>query len=281
MKLSEVIPLFKKGARDQMENYRPISLLITISKILEKCMYTRLYNFLDKHNIFYEKQYGFRKNHSCERAIQNLCGHLLRNKDDGIKSVAIFLDLSKAFDSLSHTLLLKKLDLYGVRGLCNNWFNSYISNRNLQVKCHTLSSNQYEISNKYPVMHGTAQGSCLGPLLFNVFCNDIYTSVNHCDLILFADDMTMYASHRNSNYLNYIIQEDLENLISWFKINGLTLNIQKSSVMEFWPENTLLTKPHMMIKVENSPLCITNTTKFLGVTLDNKLNWHDHIDNII
>ena len=246
MKLSEVIPLFKRGARDQMENYRPISLLITISKILEKCMYTRLYNFLDKHNIFYEKQYGFRKNHSCEWAIQNLCGHLLRNKDDGIKSVEIFLDLSKAFDTLSHTLLLKKLDLYGVRGLCNNWFNSYISNRNLQVKCHTLSSNQYKISNKYPVTHGTAQGSCLGPLLFNVFCNDIYTSVNHCDLILFADDMTMYASHRNSNYLNYIIQEDLENLISWFKINGLTLNIQKSSVMEFWPENKLLTKPYMM-----------------------------------
>ena len=111
IKLSEVIPLFKKGARDQMENYRLISLLITISKILEKCMYTRLYNFLDKHNIFYEKRYGFRKNHSCEQAIQNLCGHLLRNKDDGIKSVAIFLDLSKAFDSLSHTLLLKNTRL--------------------------------------------------------------------------------------------------------------------------------------------------------------------------
>ena len=81
-------------------------------------------------------------------------------------------------------------------GLSNKWFNSYISNRNLQVKCHTLSSNQYEISNKYPVMHMVlAQGSCLGPLLFNVFCNDIYTSVNHCNLILFADDTTMYASH--------------------------------------------------------------------------------------
>ena len=91
----------------------------------------------------------------------------------------------------------------------------------------------------------------------------------------------MYASHRNSNYLNYIIQEDLGNLISWFKLNSLTLNIQKSSVMEFWPENTLFTKPHMMTKIENSPLCITNTIKFLGVTLDNKLNWHDHIDNII
>ena len=146
-------------------------------------MYKRLYNFLDKNNIFYEKQYGFRKKHSCEWAIQNLYGHLLKNKEDGIKSVAIFLDLSKAFDTLSHKLLLKKLELYGVCGLCNEWFKSYITNRKLQVKCHTLSSNQYETSNKYSVMHGTAQGSCLGPLLFNVFCNDIYTSITHCDLI--------------------------------------------------------------------------------------------------
>ena len=281
MKLSEVILLFKKGPRDQMENYRPISLLITISKILEKCKYKRLYNFLDKNNIFYEKQYGFRKNHSCEWAIQNLCGHLLKNKEDGIKSVAIFLDLSKAFDTLSHSLLLKKLDLYGVRGLCNKWFNSYISNRKFQVKCHTLSSNQFETSNKYSIMHGAAQGSCLGPLLFNVFCNDIYTSVTHCDLILFADDTTMYASHRNSNYLNYIIQEDLDNLTIWFKLNSLTLNIQKSFAMEFLPEKNQPTNSHTIIKIEDSKLITTKATKFLGVTIDNKLNWHDHIENVI
>ena len=255
--------------------------MITISKILEKCIYKRLYNFLDKNNIFYEKQYGFRKNHSCEWAIQNLYGHLLKNKEEGIKSVAIFLDLLKAFNTLSHNLLLKKLELYGVHGLCNKWFESYISNRKLQVKCHTLSSNQYETSDKYSVTHGTAQGSCLGPLLFNIFCNDIYTSITHCDLILFADDTTMYASHRNSNYLNYIIQEDLDNLTTWFKLNSLTLNIQKSSVMEFLPEHKQPTNSNLIIKIEDSNLLITNTTKFLGVTIDNNLSWHDHIKNVI
>ena len=281
VKLAEVIPLFKKGLKDKMENYRPISLLITILKILEKCIYKRLYNFLDKNNIFYEKQYGFRTNHSCKRAIQNLYGHLLKNKEEGINSVAIFLDLSKAFDTLSHNLLLKKLELYGVCGLCNKWFESYIKNRKLQVKCHTLSSNQYETSDKYSVTHGTAQGSCLGPLLFNVFCNDIYTSITHCDLILFAHDTTMYASHSNSNYLNYIIQEDLDNLTTCFKLNSLTLNIQKSSVMDYLPEHKQPTNSNLILKIEDSNLLITNTTKFLGVTIDNNLSWHDHINNVI
>ena len=152
---------------------------------------------------------------------------------------------------------------------------------NYKLSVILLSSNQYETSNKYSVMYGTAQGSCLGPLLFNVFCNDIYTSITHCDLILFADDTTMYASHRNSNYLNYIIQEDLDNLTTWFKLNSLTLNVQKSSAMEFLPENKQPTNSHLMTKIEDSNLSITNTTKFLGVTIDNKLNWHDHIENVI
>ena len=143
--------------------------------------------------------------------------------------------------------------------------------RKLQVKCHTLSSNQYVIGDKYSITHGTAQGSCLGPLLFNVFCNDIYTSITHCDLILFADDTTMYASHHNSNYLNYIIQEDLDNLNTWFKLNSLTLNIQKSSVMEFLPEQKQPINSNLILKIENSNLLITNTTKFLGVIIDNNL----------
>ena len=151
----------------------------------------------------------------------------------------------------------------------------------MQVKCHTLSSNQYVISDKYSVPHGTAQGSCFGPLLFNVFCNDIYTSITHCNLILFADDTTMYASHCNSNYLNYIIQEDLNNLNTWFKLNSLTLNIQKLSVMEFLPEHKQSINPNLILKIDNSDLIKTNTTKFLGVIIDNNLSWQEHINNVI
>ena len=212
MKLSEIMPLYKKGPKDQMVNYRPISLLITLSKLLEKCMYTHLYKFITKNNIFYKKQYGFCSKHSCEQAIQDLYGHILQNKEDSFKTAAIYLDLSKAFDTLSHDMLLTKLEIYGIRGISNEWFKSYMTNRYLQVKCHTLSCNKTELSEQYKITYGTAQGSCLGPLLFNIFCNDIYLNIEHCNLIMFADDITLYASHRNVSYLNYMLQTDLQNI---------------------------------------------------------------------
>ena len=168
-------------------------------------MYKQLYKFLNKSNIFYNKQYGSRTNHSCEQAIQDLCGHLLNSKDDGLKSTVIFLDLSKAFNTLAHDLLFKKLDLCGVRGISNQWFKSYLSKWSLQVKCKTLSSNTQEISNPYPITFGTAKGSCLGPLLFNIFCNDIHKNIQYSNPILFADDTTLYASHHNTNYLNFML----------------------------------------------------------------------------
>ena len=278
MKIAEIIPLFKRGAKQLIENYRPISLLITLSKLLEKFIYQRVYKFMDTNNIFFKRQYGFRTKHSCEHAIQDLCGNIINNKEHGLQTAAIFLDLSKAFDTISHDILLKKLEIYGIRGICNKWFKSYLTKRTIQVKCKTLSSNNIEMSSRYQIKHGTAQGSCLGPLLFNIFCNGIQYNIEHSNRILFADDTMIYASHRNMTYLNYILQQDFNNLQQWFRVNKLTLNLTKTVTMSFWPEQM---NNAIKIHTVEEPLPSVTSTRFLGVTIDNRLTWNIHINNLI
>ena len=141
MKLAEVVPLYKSKETYLLTNYRPISLLITISKLLEKIMYARTYSFLQSTRQLYESQYGFRKGHSCEYAISELISAILKNKEANKFTISLFLDLSKAFDSLKHDTLLKKMELYGIRGVALNWYTSYLSSRQLRAKCTTDSGN--------------------------------------------------------------------------------------------------------------------------------------------
>ena len=151
----------------------------------------------------------------------------------------------------------------------------------MYTKCKTLSSNRVEKGKQYLITHGTAQGSCLGPLLFNIFCNDIYLYIRHCKLILFADDTTLHESHRNMTYLTHMVQEDIKNLDSWFKANKLSLNTQKSVVMMFLPRTSDDNIKHPIIKIDTVSLPVVSQTKFLGITIDNKLSWKEHINNII
>ena len=177
-KLAEVVPLHKNGPRDQITNYRPISLLMTISKILEKIFYTRMYNFLTNSNQLYQSQYGFCAKHSCDHAVGELLSDIVKNLELNKPTVCLYLDLSKAFDTLLHTVILKKLERYGIRGKCLQWMESYLSNRKMLVKCRTDNG---ETIKSYPqeVNYSTPQGSCLGPLLFLVFCNDLQLHLIH------------------------------------------------------------------------------------------------------
>ena len=207
MKYAEVIPSYKGKEFDKVVNYRPVSLLITISKVLEKAIYLRVYQFLEQHKVLYNSQYGFRSKRSCEQAILELTGRILDGKNKGMHSAAMFLDLSKAFNTLDHSILLKKLDLYGLRGVCNDWFRDYLSDRKLV--CRLTTNNGVTKSGTFDITYGTAQGSCLGPLLFILFCNDIQLLPTYLKIILFADDTILLYSHKNLKFLKYALEHDM------------------------------------------------------------------------
>ena len=212
MKQAEVVPLYKGKDMDLVVNYRPISLLITISKLLEKVVYRCVYSFLEKYDILFQSQYGFCSNHNCEHAILELSGKILQAREKSKHPACIFLDLSKVFDMLNHQVLLRKLDRIGIRGIANTWFESYLSGRSMVTKV-TTSEHKLTYSDVFDISFGTAQGSCLGPLLFLLFCNDIYLLPLYSQLILFADDTTLLNSHRSKIYLEYMLNRDMEMLL--------------------------------------------------------------------
>ena len=278
MKRSDTIPLYKTKEKYYTTNYRPISLLLTLSKILEKVVYKRTVKFLDKNGIIYNSQYGFREKHSCIDAVMELTTEILKSKENNLHTASVFLDLSKAFDTLDPKILIKKLEKYGLRGVVLNWFESYLTNRQLRVKCEVAKETKAQYSNLYDVEYGAPQGSCLGPLLFLLFTNDLYLNIEHCSAILFADDTTLYKSHRNTRYLKWCIEEDLKTISDWFKANKLTLNLEKTEYI-FFGARPIKVKP--TLEIDNVTLLSVESVKFLGLWLDQNLNWNIHVNKLI
>ena len=241
-------------------------------------MYSRTYEFLDKGQI-YDSQYGFRGKHSCENAITELISAITKGWENKQSRVVVYLDLSKVFDTLHHNVLFDKLECYGIRGNALDWFKSYLNERSLSVKCQTLDSGKGVMSKDYPVEYGSPQGSCFGPLLFLVFCNDLYRTLEICSCILFADDTTLYKTHSNSKFLEWIINEDLCLLADWFKANKLTLNLSKTVFMYF-PHNKKCPEVNS-IHCNGMKIPKISTTKFLGVWIDDSLNWKHHTNKLI
>ena len=241
-------------------------------------MYKRVYRFLNATNQFYEKQYGFRSKHSCENAVSDLVGELVKNIQDKKYTISLFLDLSKAFDTLEHAVIFDKMEKYGIRGNTLEWFKSYLHKRHLRVRLKAGDQGTNTLSDTFPVNYGTPQGSRLGPLIFLIFYNDLSQNLMHSNCIQFADDTTIYCSGRNLRYLKWQITEDLCKISDWFKANKLTLNLNKTNYMIFNPKPNKPTDT--TIYFENKALPRVNNTKFLGIWLDDQLNWKCHLTHL-
>ena len=279
MKLAEVVPLYKCKEHFLESNYRPISLLTTISKVLEKIVYQRVYNFLQDTHQICENQFGFRANHSCEHAIGQVVSSLVKNNENRKYRCCVLLDLSKAFDTIEHTILLNKLELYGIRGNALSWFKSYLTDRKLRVKCKTFSNMKEVRSKDFPIEYGTPQGSCLGPLIFLIFVNDLQLHLQFSESVQFADDTTLLLSHRNPTYLQFCVESELANIQDYFNANKLTLNVSKSMYILYHNQKT--PPLDFRVKLNGIDLPRTNCAKLLGVWLDDKLKWDTHVNKLI
>ena len=276
MKIADIFPLFKNKERNLCTNYRPISLLITVSKILEKIIYSRVYSFLNTTNQFFISQYGFRTNHSCENAISELIGHIIKGKENNKSTACVFLDLSKAFDTIKHDVLLAKLERYGIHGVALNWFKSYLSDRKIRVKYTVESTGKTEYSKEYPITFGTPQGSCLGPLIFLLFNNDLHRAIMYSNVILFADDTTLYITNHSISHIKKCLEHDLKLLQDWFHANKLTLNLTKTQCMLFKAKKCC---PSITLNINNTLIEQHKNAKFLGLILDDELSWTPHIND--
>ena len=274
MKRAKVVPIFKNsGSTAVMKNYRPVSLLPVFSKILERIVYNRLFHYLIKHSILHPSQYGFQKHLSTEQAILELQDRLLDILNNKECCIGIFMDLSKAFDTLDHRILLKKLSHYGIRGIALDWFQNYLSDRCQYVSINGTSSEQL------PITCGVPQGSILGPLLFLIYINDLPLVSKRAVTVLFADDTNALYTGKTYDELIHVVCNDLSSLSDWFKCNKLALNESKTKYMIF---HTRYNKPpeNFVITLNGVTLERVEITKFLGVLIQENLNWKAHIDYV-
>jgi len=270
LKVAKVIPIYKKGEKHLPGNYRPISLLSIFDKILEKLMYRRLSNFLEKNNILYGYQFGFRKNYSTSQAVMEVLDNIYQHCDNHEITVGIYLDLQKAFDTVNHSILLQKMANYGVRGTVLKWFESYLSNR----KQYTVLPD-YE-SDLHSITCGVPQGSVLGPLLFLIYVNDIQNAISNAKIKLFADDTNLFIHNCDPAQLFARANTCLAQLSEWFSVNRLSLNLDKTCYSIFGPSHKDMKGYNLYINgkiIENVDCC-----KYLGILIDSDLKWQDHIN---
>ena len=271
MKIAKIIPFFKKEDKLDCNNYRPISLLPNISKIFEKLMHNRLSKFLEESKCLFSKQFGFRSKHSTTHALIDLTENIRKALDDKEFACGVFLDFQKAFDTVNHEILLKKLEHYGVRGHALKWFTSYLKGRKQYTTIANIDSQIKEIT------HGVPQGSVLGPLLFLIYINDLNNAITFSYIRHFADDTNILYKNKSLRKINQRINYDLKNIVNWLRANRIALNTSKTEIVIFRTPNQVITRK-MNFRISGQKIEIKKHAKYLGLILDESLNWKRHYD---
>ena len=272
LKIAKVIPLYKhKGSINDICNYRPISMLSVFSKIFEKLIHKEIMSFLDANSTLSDCQFGFRAKHSTAHALINAISHLQLAMDSGKSALGLFIDFSKAFDTINHRILLDKLEIYGIRGNLHKVLSSYLAERYQYVSYGQISSSLLKLT------CGVPQGSVLGPLLFIIFINDIHNASTLAKCILFADDLNIFLENTDRDVLYEQANAVLSDIYEYCKANLLIVNFDKCCFVEF-SKNHVYNLPHPKIVVGVRFFKKVECCKFLGVHINKDLKWDDHIE---
>ena len=271
LKIGTIIPILKKDDPDNIQNYRPITILSALSKVIERVVYVRIVNFLNKYSLLTENQFGFRAERSTETAANSFLEFVYKKLDAGYETVGLFFDLSAAFDTLNIDFLCDKLHAMGFRGSILNWLRSYLSDRKICVKIKGTESKQCNMN------VGVPQGSVLGPLLFLIYINDLPNHIEAEKIVMFADDMSFVVSAQTTADLEVKIKNIFETFEKWCRSNLLIMNADKTVIVKFSLQSCAQTSYKINLNLE---LKSQKFTKFLGLYLNSTLDWSEQIDNI-
>ena len=274
LKIAKITPIYKKGDVKHCSNFRPISSLPFVSKIFERCMANRIMSFFSKFQLFSENQFGFLKNRSTQDAVFNFSENIYDALNAKYHNISILIDLKAAFDTVNHNILLRKLELYGIRGHGLEWLKSYLTDRQFNVGL------QKTFSTTKTVNIGIPQGSILGPILFIIYNNDLPLVSNILSSTLYADDTNFSISHSEYDVMIPLLNSELEKIHDWTLANRLTINAAKTELLLFTNSRDV-TPSNTDVVLNGTPVGYVDHARFLGVIIDSKFNFKLHINNVV
>ncbi len=272
-KVAQVTPIFKKNSTQDLNNYRPISILPVLSKLIEKHVSIHLYEYLNSHDLLTSRQSGFRAKHSCETALHQMLDDWLTCINNKETVGILFIDFCKAFDMVDHDILLQKMKVYRFSEDALKWFTSYMHNRKQCVKINQTSSKEEVIQS------GVPQGSILGPVSFLLQINDLPLQPFLKSTSIFADDATSSATGKTKQEVEIKLQNKTTSLDKWCLVNKMVVSIEKTKLMLLDPghRKSKAEKPDLNVHIQGNPLKQVKNEKLLGVHIDQSLTWDEQI----